>query len=227
MEVLRELPWGVCAPLCWSPSSISCPTISQAELLSLLLPFFLFLILLSLPFQLVISLGVCKTLCSQRAYLPMADAPVFRHGPSRVDIAVTSLPKGPRSLGIHRSSLALLRVPRLCLLVAPVSKPDWLCPHRPTLPSVLASWMWESSSLPFPLPPSSRCSVWLLWVWPYGPAMEGGSFLPESRLQELCFKVCSTDIPQSRGMARAQCSGCLAHPLPRRKERKRNRKGER
>lgn len=104
------------------------------------------------------------------------------------------------------------------LLVAPVSKPDRLCPHLPALPSVLAlgqALILDVGELLTAIPPAPcrphPAAVWLPWVWPHGPAMEGGSFLPDARLQELCPRVSSTDIPQGEGRGQWQ-SAVVASP---------------
>lgn len=188
-----------------------CPNISQAWLLSVLLPTFCHFLS---NWSLLFLLGVCKTLGSERAHLPVAGAPVFRLSPSRVDMPVAGFPKHPHTSGIE--------VPRLCLLVAPVFKPDWLCPRLPALPSIWA--LGQASALDAgehltAVPPAAL--VQLLCVAAAGlPWWEAHPYQKPGLLGS-CPRVSSTDSPvRGDGWPVAEGSGCLAHPLSSRKEKR-------
>lgn len=117
VERWRQLPWGLSAA---QTPFTSCPDTSQTLAPLLPLPFFLFLILLALSFQLSFTLlGVCKTFCPKGAYFPEADAPVFRHIPSPV-VQSPGFLRRPHASGMPQQQPGPgLQVPRLCFLLAP------------------------------------------------------------------------------------------------------------
>lgn len=128
MEALRQFPGASCSLLVSLPS-FPVLMVPNAWLLLLPLPFFLFLILLSLPFQPSLNKhkqSVYKTLCPKRAYCPkQIDAPVFRHIPSCVVQSPGFLPHPDASgMPLLQQPGPRPQVARLCLLVAPFSKVD-------------------------------------------------------------------------------------------------------
>lgn len=142
---------------------------------------------------------------------------------------VTGLSATPRCLW-HATAAAWPQTPGGQTLSpgSSVFQSGLLCPHFQALPSILAVFslgcgrlpVRQSFSLPFPLPPSASYSVWPPWVWPRGPAKVGHSSVPEAP------GVTSQEaVAPGWGGSVVECSGSLAHPLPRREEEERNRNG--
>lgn len=182
--------------------------------------------------SLLFLVGVCKTLCSQRACLPMADALVSRHGPSPVAILAAGCPEGPRASGMlqERTAWPGSRCPD-CLRVTPVCKPDWPCPHLPVVPSLLTlgrASILDAGGLLTAIPLASLVQLPSVaaWVWPRGPAMVEAHPSRKPGLQGLQPRVSSTVRP-GLGVASGRVQQLPCPPLPSSKERReRNRNGE-